>query len=326
MVKNAISTKEAKMLKRDFTKSNKEYFKQNKIPLIVLAVVFVVAIIIMAVFGFNGNFEMAGCTEFNVAIHTEDSATVSKYSKEIEKIVNECGGNLDTISIFDKGGNTKLVVRYTKELSTDKQTEITKAIITNLNLTELDVSEHVAVSPVVRPADYIYTVVAVLLLTTIASLFAYFRYNGASAVAIILSTIFANFAFLSISAILRLTIGLSYFAMIVALNVLLVYCAFMLFGHIRSSNWLANKEYSNALSDALKNSKTRMIFVTIALLVVGLLFAIIAPSNIKYVSLNIMFIAVVLLATIWYALPFVWSVFITSTKNKSIKNSKVKEQ
>lgn len=326
MAKNVTSTKEEKMFKRDFSKSNKEYFKQNRVPLIVLAIVFIVAIVIMAVFGFKGNFEIAGYTEFNVSIHTDEAVTIANYSKEIENIVNENGGNFDNISIFGKGGNTQLVVRYLNELTSKNQTEISNAIISNLKLLKEDVSNHSKVSPVVRPADYVYAVVAIVLLATISSIFAYFRYNGASALAIILSLLFANLGFLSISALLRLTIGLSYFAMIVALNVLVLYALFAMLEHMRESSWLSNQDYATAIDKALKTSKLRMLFMSIALLVVGLLFVIIAPANIKYVSINIMFIAVMLLATAWYAFPFFWSVFITYSKNKTAKESKVKEK
>ena len=45
--------------------------------------------------------------------------------------------------------------------------------------------------------------------------------------------------------------------------------------------------------------------------IAGLLFVIAAPLALKYVSLNIMFIAVVALATAWYVVPFFWSIFIS---------------
>ena len=56
------------MLKRDFTKSNKEYFKQNRIALISIALFLVLGIVIFAIFGMNGNFEIKGYNEFSITV------------------------------------------------------------------------------------------------------------------------------------------------------------------------------------------------------------------------------------------------------------------
>ena len=61
------------MLKRDFTKSNKEYFIKNKKILISIGVFLLIGILLLAIIGLNGNFEVAGYNEFTVTV-TEEKA------------------------------------------------------------------------------------------------------------------------------------------------------------------------------------------------------------------------------------------------------------
>ena len=56
------------MLRRDFTKSNKEYFRQNRVALISVALFLIIGIIVFTFFGMNGNFEIKGYTEFTVTV------------------------------------------------------------------------------------------------------------------------------------------------------------------------------------------------------------------------------------------------------------------
>lgn len=301
---------------RDFTKSNIEYFKKNKIAIIVLSVFLIVGILIGSIFGFKENFEFAGYSEFTVKVGSE--ADNNAIIKNITQIVNDYGGDFDTASIYDVGDNTRIVIRYSNQLNEDKQNEVTTAIITKLNIEESAVSEHVNVSPIVSTKDYVYTACAILILIVLVSIFAYFRYNGASALSIIISSIIGTLSFLSIGAILRLTIGASYFAMIVALNVLIMYSNIAIFEEIKSTNWLSNSDYASAINHGVKNSKFKLCALNIAVLIMGLLFVLFAPSALKYVSLNIMFIAVVALAVALYVVPFVWSVFITHCKKPKL--------
>ncbi len=303
-------------MRRDFTKSNKDYFNKNKYALIIFAIFLVVGIIVCSVFGFKENFEFAGYNEFSIRVGSE--ANRSDIAENVAEIVNNYGGDFDTASVYDEGDNTRIVIRYNSALTEDKQSEINTAIVTKLSLDATDISEHVHHSSSITSTDYIYTVCTILLLIMIATIFAYFRYNGASAMSVILSAILGTLLFMSIGAILRLTIGSSYFAMLVALNVLIIYANFVIFEEIRSTNWLQNKEYANALETGLSNTRFKLCAINIAILILGLLFAIFAPSAIKYVSLNIMFIAVVVLATALYIVPFVWSVFITHCKKPKL--------
>lgn len=309
------------MLNRDFTKSNKEYFNKNKIVLIVLAVFLAIGIIIASVFGLHGNFEIAGYNEFSVTIGSE--MKVKEASKNVEQVLKTYDAGFDTISVFGEGDETKLVVRYLKDLSDEQQTEIASKIANKLNVTTEDVSAHVAVSPVVKNTDYIFAAVAILLLVALSSLFAFIRYNGASAMAIIISSVIGNVGFISICAMLRLTVGLSIFAIMVVLNLLIVYGCLNVFESMRKASWLESGDYSTAIKTAMVQSRFRMNALAIAVFAFGLLFVIIAPSALKYIALNIMFVAVVELAVCLYVLPFVWSVCITHCKKRVRKVKQV---
>ena len=314
------------MLKRDFTKSNKEYFSKNKITLISTAIFLIVGILIAAIFGFNQNFELKGYYEFSVNVTAQ--ANINECTDVIEEVVNEFGADFDLVSVFDEGDNTELVVRYNKQIS-NKQFEEMEAKLANKLIVDIeDISETKFVGPVARDIDYVFTATAILLLVAGVSVFAFFRYNGASALAIIIACALGTLSFMCLSAILRLTIGMSYFAMLAILNLLIVYFACDLFENMRKESWLGSKEYSKALDSAMKASHTRQLFITIALMVVGMMLVLFATTPLKYVSLNVLFMAVVLIATAWYVVPFVWSSLITICKIKAykVKATKVEEE
>lgn len=314
------------MLKRDFAKSNKEYFSKNKITLISTALFLIVGIIIAAIFGFNQNFELKGYYEFSINVTA--NADINECPEVIEEVVNEFGADFDLVSVFDEGDNTELVVRYNKSISNKEFEKMEEKLANKLIVEVDDISPATFVGPVVRNIDYIFTATAILLLVAGVSVFAYFRYNGASAMAIIIACALGTLSFMCLSSILRLTIGMSYFAMLVILNLLIIYFACDLFENMRKESWLGNKEYTKALDSAMRASHTRQLFITIALMVVGMLLVLFATTPLKYVSLNVLFMAVVLLATAWYVVPFVWSALITLCKIKAykVKATKVEDE
>ena len=80
-----------------------------------------------------------------------------------------------------------------------------------------------------------------------------------------------------------------------------------------------SEDYATALKTALKSSKFRMTVIAVGMLTIGLFFVLFAPLTIKYVALNVMFMAVTNLAVGWYVVPFVWSVFITKCRKREYK-------
>lgn len=307
------------MLNRDFTKSNKEYIKKNKYVLCALFAFLVIGLVIACVFGFNGNFEMKKYNEFSVNVGVVSTKTGNSYREDIKNIVNNYGGDVDTISVLDEGDLTKYVVRYSTHLSEEEQISINAEIAQELEIEIIKISEHVQVNPVVKASDYIYTAAAILIILVIATIFAFIRYNGASAIAIIMACLLGSAGFLSISAILRLSIGLSYFAMIVILNVLIIYSAINIFERIRESGFIENKDYSSAIKTAMIKSRKQLTVISVAVMTIGVLFVLLAPTPARLVSLNIMFMSVVLLAVSCYVIPFVWSMLITYCNKRKVK-------
>ena len=314
------------MIKRDFTKSNKNYFAQNKFILISVAVFLLVGILIASIFGFNQNFELKGYNEFSVNVTA--SADLNGCKDTIVDVLNDYNAGFDAVSIMGEGDNTEIVVRYNKTLSNKDYAEMQAKLATKLIVDFEDISETSFVGPIAKDVDYVFTATAILLLVAGASVFAYFRYNGASALAIIISCALGTLSFMSIGAILRLSIGMSYFALLAILNLMIVYFACDIFENMHKESWLGNKEYEKALDSAMKTSRSRHLFITIAIMAIGMLLVLFATTPIKYVSINLLFMAVTLLAITWYVVPFVWSVFVTLCKVKvyKVKATKVEEK
>ncbi len=317
------------MLNRDFSKTNFEYIKKNRIPLISVALFLILGLVIALIFGFNGNFELKGYNEFGVTIGTMTKAERNDVIDDVKKIINAENGDYDAYSIVGEGSNTEIIFRYTNDLSDEVEAKINAEISEELNLEANLISSHSAVGSSVRAQDYIFTATAILIILLLASVFAMFRYNVASAISLMITSAIGTLGFMSFASILRLSVGLSYFGMLVALNVLIVYFAFNIFETIRKESWLKNKNYGEAIKSALSHNRFRFNFIAIAMMIVDLLFVIIGTTAIKYVSINIMFMAVSVLAASCYVLPFVWSMLIGYNKlkySKSVSNSDQKNK
>lgn len=317
--RNAISTKEVKMLNRDFTRSNIDYIKKNRIPLIAVSLFLIIGLVMALVFGFNGNFELKGYNEFGVTVGTMDKKGRKDVVDEAKKIINSYDGSYESFSIVGEGANTEIIIKYTKNVSNEEQVKISKEISEEVGVDISLISPHTHVDGSVRAEDYIFAATAILIILLVASIFAMIRYNVASAISLIATSAIGSLAYMSFASILRLSIGLSYFAMLVALNVLIVYFAFNIFETIRKESWLKSKDYVMAIKSSLNHNKFRFNFIAIAMMVIGLLFVIIGTTAIKYVSINIMFMAVSVLAASCYVLPFVWSMLIAYNKLKISK-------
>ena len=224
------------------------------------------------------------------------------------------------MSTLGQGDNTILVVRYLNNLSDVQETEINQDVASKIEIDVVKISEHTHVNPIVTNKDYIFTAVAIMLLVVIATIFAYVRYNGASAITTLFASLFGTLGLIACTTILRLSVGLNYFAMLVALNLIIIYSAFSIFENIRENSFLVENNYQEAIENAMKKSKFRLCFLSIAIMVIGVMFVLVAPATLKLTSLNIMFMSVVCLAVSSYVVPFVWSLFITySRKHKLTK-------
>lgn len=307
------------MLRRDFTKTNREYFKQNRIALISVALFLVIGMILLAIFGLNGNFEVGGYKEFTINVNSTMTKDFSKHQQEVSKIINSYNGKFDNMSVYGEGDNTQYVVRYLKDVKGNDIIEINQLVAEKLEVDVEEVSTHIKVKPSAKNTDYIYTILAILLIVLTATIFAFIRYNGASAMSIIIACLLGNMAILSINAMLRILVGMSFFAMLIILNVLICYSAINLFENMHKSSWLVSGDYQSAMDNGLKLSKTRMYVTSIGLMAIGIFFVLFGTYPIKYISLNIMFMAVVLLAVSCFVVPFVWNVFIPHCRKREYK-------
>ena len=309
------------MLNRDFTKSNKDYFNKNRNVLIAIAIFLVIGILMFAFLGMNGNFEVGGYNEFSVTVNEKTTEDYTEHRNAVGNIIDSYGGKFDTVLIYGEGDDTKYVVRYLNDLSDKKEAQINTKIADKLEIEITKISEHTEVDPAVKTKDFVFTAVSILIIAVIATIFAWFRYNSASAITTVVACGLGTLGFMSFATILRLSIGLNYLAMIVALNVLTIFIAFNLFEELRSSSLLHDEQYSKALSSAMKKIRTRAIFITLAIMLFSILLVIIAPSVVKYTSLNLLFLAVTFAGVILHVIPFVWSMLIThrSAKKLNIK-------
>lgn len=318
------------MAKRDFNVSNKEYIKKNKFAIIGVSLFLLIGIVIMAVFGFNGNFEFAGYNEVEVRV---GMASTSRYASKIGGIINEYGGKYEGYQVALEGENTTLIIRYSKSVSKEKQQAINDKItaLSNDNITVTVLTQngtetgHVKVGSVITAKDYLWTAVTILIIILFATIFAYIRYKGASAITLLCSCLFATIGFLCLTAILRISIGQSYFVLLTILNLMVAYCCINFFENIKETSWLQSGNYAQAVEEGLKKSHFRFCILSIAIFAVGLLFALIAPVSIKYISLSILFVSVTMLAVVLYVLPFIWSMLITLKKPKKVDNTKIEK-
>ena len=143
------------MLRRDFTKSNKEYFRKNRNILIAVSLFLLVGIVLLAILGLNGNFEVKGYNEFSVTV-TEDTTTkFNSHKSEISSIINSYDGKFDNVLIYGEGDDTKYVIRYLNDLKEDSIVEINKLVAEEVGVDVANVSEQVEGSGSVQNKDYI---------------------------------------------------------------------------------------------------------------------------------------------------------------------------
>ncbi len=316
------------MLRRDFTKSNAEYLKSNRNFILAVSLFLLVGILVFAIFGMNTNFEIKGYNEFSVVVTEAGTRDFSEHKSEIGSIINSYDGKFDSLSIYAEGDDTKYVVRYMNNISEENILEINSLIAEKLEVDVSKVSQHTNVGATVETKDYVFTVLSVLAIIVLVTIFCYARYNGASSMAVLLGCILGSIGFISFGSILRLSVGLNYLGMIVILNLLIAYLAINLFETMHKSSWLASGDFSQAIETGLKSSKFRTLFISIALLLIGLIMILITPLTIKHVAVNIMFMAVTILAVTLYIIPFFWNALITRCRKREYKvrgnNSKVK--
>ncbi len=313
------------MINRDFTRSNKEYIGKNKIMLIIIAALVVVASVVVAVFGFNGGTEVKGYNTFSINMGTEYKADkMSDYTAGINQALVNQKAHLASVQLTGEGDSATIVVKYTGKVK--KVDELNEALVKDLKIDEIAISAIEWVKPSVVAKDYIYTVAGGLIILVIACIFIAFRYNLACAFTSLIGSLLSVLLFLSLIAIFRLTINSSFLAINIIAMILTLGESVLLFDALeKARNNMQDKSDRGAqLTAALKANAFRQKTMYIALFAISLIFVILMPSMIKQASLLFMYaIAVTMFMTI-YALPFLWCLTITQVGDKIRVKKEVK--
>lgn len=317
------------MLNRDFSKSKREYIKNNKALLIVLSLFIIVGIIVSSIFGFNTNPDFTGGYVVDVNIGTEISdAKLDKYENKINTLLNENKLSLYSVQIKGEGQNTTLEIKYTGKLTEDKINKLNAGFIAELDAETTDF-EHLEFSKTVSSSDYVYTIMAGLIILLVASIFVIFRHNIAYALALMGAGLFSVLGLLSTYGILRLTMGMPIFFISIATLIYTIYESLILFEKMREVATIKEdrNDKSKHIVVGMKNSATRLQYTSLALFFVGFLFVVFGTGISRTVALGFMFAVILSLVSVTLVLPFVYNLAIekVAVKIKKISEKSKKE-
>ena len=319
------------MLNRDFTKSGKQYIKQNKFVLIALAVILTLGVIMLCVCGgFKGGADVSGCTTFSINIGS--NYEVDDLDDQIE-IVNdkliENKAELLSVQLTGEGDATTLVVKY---LGTVKDIDdFNFDIAKKLEISALNISEHTKLSASLKSSNYLYAVVCGLIILSVAVVYIAVRYNLACAITALGGAALGVATLMAVTSIFRLTINSSFLAINIITLLLILGESFMLFDTLeKEREKLDNKnDRSTQLINSLKVNSFRQKFMYGALFALALVFVVLMPLTIKQASLVLLFAVVAILFATVYVLPFLWCLTITQVSDKirvkKVKNTKVEQ-
>lgn len=319
------------MINRDFTKSGKQYVKQNKFVLIALAVILTLGIVMLCVFGgFKGGADVSGCNTFSIQMGSSYKADkLDDYNKIINENLADADAELLSVQLTGEGDATTLVVKYLGDVKDESKLNID--IAKKLEISSLRFSDHTEVSPTLDSRDYIYTVVCGLIILAIAVTYIAIRYNLACAITCLGGALLSIATLMAVTSIFRLTINSSFLAINIITLLLVLGESFMLFDSLeKEREKLDDKnDRSTQLSNSLKANGFRQKLMYGALFALALIFVVLMPSTIKQASLVLLFAIVAVLFATVYVLPFLWCLTITQVSDKirvkKVKNTKVKQ-
>ena len=306
------------MVNRDFSKSGKQYIKQNKFVLIALAVILALGAIMLCVFGgFKGGSDVSGYNTFSIKMGTEYNADkLTKYTEEININLVENKAELLSVQLTGEGDSTTLVVKYSGKVK--DASSLNQAIATDLNVDVTKITDHTSVSADLNSRDYIYAVVAGLIILTLAVIYIGIRYNLACAITSMGGAVLSVLLLMALTAIFRFTINSSFLAINIITMILTLAESVMMFDTLEKERVKLDdkNDRSAQMANTLKVSSFRQKFTYGALFALALVFIILMPTVIKQASLIMLFAIVVVLFIAVYALPFLWCLTITQVSDK----------
>lgn len=315
------------MINRDFSRSGKDYIKQNKIILIVLAIIFVAGIIMMSVLGFNGNADIKGYTTFSINMEeTLKSDKLSDYEKKVNAELVDSGCGLYSIQIAGEADSAKLIVKY-KGTPKDVAT-LNQNIADAINIDVTAISAHNKVKPSITSSDYIYAVACGLIIVTLMTLYVGIRYNWACGISVVTGSFVSILLLLCVTSILRLPVTSAFLAINIITLVLVFFESLMLFDGLEKERELLKDKNDRAtqMTNTIKKNAVRQQIMFGSIFAICLIMVFIAPSLIKQTALTMLFGIIVAMFVAIYVLPFVWNLTITkiSDRIRIKKDKKVK--
>ncbi len=305
------------MINRDFTKTGKQYIKQNKTPLIILAVIIAVGIAMLCVFGFKGGTEVKGYNTFSVNIGSSYKADkLTDYTSAINDNLDDSKVELQSVQVAGEGDYTKLIVKYSGKIKDEIKfnTNLSK----DLKISYFTISEHSKVEATLTQKDYVYALAGGLIIIALAVTYIAIRYNLACAITALASSTLGVALLMALTAIFRLTINSSFLTINILTALLILGENFMLFDSLEKerAKLKDKKDYSTQLANAVKSNSFRQKLMYGAIFALALVFVILMPTTIKQASLIALFATVITLFVTIYALPFVWCLTITQVNDK----------
>lgn len=305
------------MLNRDFSKSKKIYLAKNKWTLIGIGVVLLIGILIAGIFGFNRNPDYVGCNMVNVNIgETVSDSDFDDYNSKLNTVFASNDLNLYSVQLKGEGAETTLEIKYTGKSNDTKIADVNSQIANELKVDISKISAHKKVSATVDSTDYVYAVLAGLLILVFASIFVAIRHNMSYAICTLGAGAFSVLAMLCTYAILRLEIGASFMFVVVASMVFTIFEALIWFENMRDVR--KNKEYKDDLNKhltlGLKNTNKQLQFTSISLFSVGLIFVIFGTKLSRNIALSFMFAIVIALVSLMFVLPFIYNLTVDKVK------------
>lgn len=316
------------MLNRDFSRSKREYIAKNKAILIVLALFLLVGVVVSAIFGFNTNPDFTGGHVVDIKLTQEISdKELDKYEDKINSILAENNLTLHSVQLKGVGDNTILEVKYTGKLNEDKINKLNAGFVTELD-DVVNNFEHLEFSKTVSSSDYIYTIMAGLIILVIVSIFVLIRHNIAYAISLMGASIFSVLALLSVYGILRLEVGMPFFFIIIGCLIYTIYESLILFEKMRDV--ASNKEYKDDKSKhivmGMKNTANRLQYTSLGLFFLGFVFVVFGTNLSRIIALGFMFAVIVTLLTVSMVIPFIYNLAIEKVTLKTRKSKTEKQE
>jgi len=309
------------MLKRDFSKSKKDYILKNKFILITIVALLVASVIFSVIVGFNTTPEFDGGYMFSVNVGKEVSASkLDDYTDKIDSILNKNNLELYSVQFKGEGELSSLQITYMGNTSISKAEKVNSAIAGYLKIDLEEITNHEFLEPTIKSSDYIYTAVACLLILIGAVIFAIFRYNIGYALSMLGAGVFSVFGIIGIYGLLQLKVtNFIFTAVLLTMSFSLVQ-SLLLFESMRKLS--KKSEYKNDLSNCLvqgvKEIAKPLEFSSIALFVVGLIFVIFGTSLTRQIAVGYLFSVVIAIASFLFILPFVYNLIMDKIRiNKS---------